>query len=173
MEPDSAFYRRIKGLRAIRSFDPRPLDRADLEAIVDAGRWTGSSKNSQRWAVVVVDDPAQRQRLAACGDYTDPVRSAPVTLALVREEGGNDFDIGRLAQNLMLAASSRGVASCPITLHRSGEAAAVIELPDGKVVRYAVALGYPGPDPTPARRGGRKPASEFVHHNRYGRVSDS
>ena len=46
--------------RSGRSTD-RPLDPADLERILDAGRRSGSSKNRQRWDFIVVQD---RDRLA-------------------------------------------------------------------------------------------------------------
>jgi nitroreductase len=160
-------YRKILRLRAIRSFDGRQVEASDLDAVLEAARWTGSSKNRQAWSFVVVTDSAQRDALAACGDYTEPVRGAPVTIALVQEPSGNDFDIGRLAQNIMLAADSLGMASCPVTLHRNAQAAKVLGIPGEAKVRYAVALGYPGRDPAPARYGGRKPLVELVHRDRY------
>jgi len=163
----SDLYRHILRLRAIRSFRPDPLSADDLTMILEAARWTGSSKNRQSWSFVVVGDPEQKERLAACGDFTDPVRSAPAAIALVKEPGGNDFDTGRVAQNVMLAAAAIGVASCPITLHREGDAAAVLALPEGRHCRYAVALGYPAPTAAPARWGGRKPLSDLVHPDRY------
>ena len=40
-----------------------------LDAILEAGRWTGSSKNRQSWAIIVIQDRDQLDRLAACGDW--------------------------------------------------------------------------------------------------------
>jgi nitroreductase len=77
------------------------------------------------------------------------------------------FDIGRAAQNIMLAAKAVGVASCPITLHRSGQARAFLGAPEGTETRYAVALGYPGADAQPRRFGGRKPMEAVVRHQQY------
>ncbi|HHC08406.1 MAG TPA: nitroreductase [Actinobacteria bacterium] len=161
-------YERILRLRAIRTYRPEPLADEDLVAVLEAARWTGSAKNRQDWAVVVVTDPAQRARLAACGNFTEPIRNAPVTLALVQEPGGYEFDVGRMAQNIMLAADALGIASCPVTLHHDDRAHEVLGLPDGSRCRYAVALGYPAEDAAPARWGGRKPLVELVHHDRYG-----
>ncbi len=161
-------YDDIHGLRAIREYRPDPLRDEDLTAILDGARWTGSSKNNQDWAFIVVDDPEQRERLAGCGSFTKPVKNAPVTIALVQESGGNEFDIGRAAQNLMLSAQAIGVASCPITLHREDKAAIVLGLPPGARCRYAVALGYPADGAGPKHWGGRKPLEDLVHANRYG-----
>jgi nitroreductase len=167
---DTSTYRTIKGLRAVRHYESRPLDPADLAAILEAGRWTGSSKNVQGWIFVVVEQPEARERLATAGDYTDPIRRAAAAVALVKTVAGNDFDIGRAAQNVMLAADARGVASCPITLHHDDVARRVLELTDGQECRYAIALGYPDRAADAAARaqrraagaGGRKPADEVI-----------
>ena len=160
-------YERILGLRAIRQFESRQLSDADLEQILEAARWTGSSKNRQNWAFVVVQDRGQIERLAATGDFSRPMLAAPTTIALVEEPGGYEFDTGRLAQNIMLAADAIGVASCPLTLHRDAEAGAVLELPTGARCRFAIALGYPAEGATAGRMGGRRPLGDLVHSERY------
>jgi len=155
-------YDFITGLRAIRDYRPAPLSNEDLGAILEAGRWTGSSKNRQSWSFIAVTDPVRIQGLAEHGDFTQPVRDSVATIVLVQEPGGNMFDIGRAAQNMMLAAKAVGVASCPITLHRERDAAMYLGVPDGAVARYAISLGYPADDAKPRRFGGRKPAAEVV-----------
>lgn len=160
-------YESILRLRAIRTYRDDVLPGETTTAILEAARWTGSSKNRQNWSFVLVTDPSQRDRLAACGDFTDPVRDAPATIALVQEPEGYEFDTGRLAQNIMLAADALGVASCPITLHRERDAAGVLGLPPGARCRYAVALGYPAASASAAKMGGRKPLDDLVHFDRY------
>ena len=113
-------------------------------------------------------DPERTQRLADHGDFTQPIRDSVATIVLVKEPGGNDFDIGRAAQNMMLAAKAIGVASCPITLHRERAAAAFLGIPEGASARYAVALGYPVDGAQPRRFGGRKPAADVVTLERCG-----
>ncbi|HLF59952.1 MAG TPA: nitroreductase family protein [Acidimicrobiia bacterium] len=160
-------YHSILKLRAIRDFKPDPLAAEDLTAILEAGRWTGSSKNRQDWSFIVITDRDRLQGLAEHGDYTQPVRDSAATIVLVQEPGGNMFDIGRTAQNIMLAARALGVASCPITLHRDAQALRYLGAPDQRVTRYAVALGYPAEGAEPRRYGGRKPADALVHLEQY------
>lgn len=155
-------YDFITGLRAIRDYRSEPLSAEDLDAILEAGRWTGSSKNNQAWSFIAVTDPDRIQGLAAHGDFTQPVRDSAATIVLVQEPGGNMFDIGRAAQNIMLAAKAIGVASCPITLHRDSDAAVFLGVADGAIARYAIALGYPAPDAKPRRFGGRKRADDVI-----------
>lgn len=164
----SETYRRILGLRAIRHYQDRPLEPEDLDRVLEAARWTGSSKNRQNWAVVVIRDRDQMARLAACGDFTRPLRAAPVALVLVEEPQTYEFDTGRMAQNIMLAADALGLASCPITLHRDQDAAGVLAVPPGWRCRYAIALGYPAAEARPARFGGRRPIGELVHRESFG-----
>ena len=160
-------YESILGLRAIRAYRDEALSNEDLGAILEAGRWTGSSKNRQDWSFVAVTDPVRIQELAGHGDYTQPVRDSVATIVLVKEPGGNMFDIGRAAQNMMLAAKAIGVASCPITFQRDKDVAALLGIPEGRVARYGIALGYPSEDARPARRGGRKQAAEVVKVDAY------
>lgn len=164
----SETYDAILSLRAIRLFDDRPVEPDHLDAVLQAARWTGSSKNRQDWSFIVVDDPDQKARLTTAGDFTTPIVNAPAAICLVEEPGGYEFDTGRLAQNIMLAADAVGLASCPITLHRDDEASRILGLPGDRRCRYAVAIGYPAPSSAPARFGGRKPLPELVHRNRYG-----
>ena len=155
-------YDFILGLRAIRQYEDKPLDRGDLEKILEAARWTGSSKNRQDWSFMVFSDREGLHGLAEAGSFTDPLRNAAAAIVLVQEPGGNMFDIGRAAQNIMLSAKAIGVASCPITLHKEEIAREFLQLDDGQVARYAVALGYPGDDAAPAQFGGRKDSERLV-----------
>lgn len=160
-------YDFVMNLRAIRDYRDEPLSNEDLGAILEAGRWTGSSKNRQSWAFIAITDPKRIQQLAEHGDFTQPVRDSAATIVLVQEPGGNAFDIGRAAQNMMLAAKALGVASCPITLHRERDAAEMLGVPEGAVARYAIALGYPSEDAAPRNFGGRKPAARVVKLDSY------
>ena len=166
---DQSDYQRILKLRAVRQYQDRQLSDNDLDSILEAARWTGSSKNTQNWKFVVVQDPEQRARLAAAGTYANPVINAPSAIALVDLSECYEFDIGRAAQNIMLAADAIGVAACPVTLHDGEKAAEVLAIPNGTSVRYAVALGYPLEGP-PARgfgKGGRRPRGEVVSFETY------
>lgn len=160
-------YDFIKGLRAIRDYEPEPLSNDDLGAILEAGRWTGSSKNRQSWTFIAVTDPERIQKLAEHGDFTQPVRDSVATIVLVQEPDGYEFDIGRAAQNMMLAAKAIGVASCPITLHRDQDAAAFLGVPQGATARYAIAMGYPADDAEPRQFGGRKKTADVVKIDSY------
>jgi len=167
VEPSSEVYRAIRSLRVVRNYLPEPLRDEHRLAILEAARWTGSSKNRQDWVFVVVRDRERLDRLAGCGDFTTPLRRAPEAIVPVGLPGSYEWDLGRASQNIMLAAAALGVGSCPVTMHRESCAREVLGVPDDHRSRYAIALGYP--DHAAERRArersplhGRKPLDEVV-----------
>jgi nitroreductase len=175
-EPSPDTYERITGLRVVRVYRPEPIDHAHIEKILEAGRWTGSSKNIQPWAFVVLTDPGDRQRLAECGSFTGPLVGAPLVVVIVRLPAGGDFDMGRVAQNMMQAGAALGIGSCPVTLHREPCARERLNVPDDHGCRFAVAFGYPDLEGERQIRKsirstlprGRKPIAELVHYGHFG-----
>jgi len=174
-EPSLDAYQRITGLRVVRMYQPDPVADAHIDMILQAGRWTGSSKNIQPWAFVVVTDPGDRQRLAECGRFTSPLLGAPLVVVIIRLPGGGDFDMGRAAQNMMEAAAALGIGSCPVTLHREQCAKELLHVPEDHGCRWALAFGYPDLEgESGLRRGirstlpaGRKLLTELVHYGHF------
>lgn len=172
---DRSSYEHVRGLRVVRRYRPDPIDESDITRILEAGRWTGSSKNTQPWEFVTLTDAGDRQRLAECGDFTGPLLGAPLVIVIVRLPGGNDFDMGRAAQNMMLAASALGISSCPVTLHREACARALLHVPENHGCRWSIAFGYPDRAGERELRSGlrrsfptgRKPLAELVHRGRF------
>jgi nitroreductase len=176
MKPSSDTYDAVVGLRVHRNYLSEPIRPEEVDAILEAGRWTGSSKNTQRWVFVVIDEGEGLDALASAGRFTRPVRNAVLAIALAWPPDGNEFDIGRAAQNMMLAAASLGIGSCPITLHDEDRAREVLGLPNGYRCRYAISFGYPDPEAEAAERRdrrslgktGRRPLEEIAFRGRFG-----
>lgn len=158
-------------LRVVRHFLAKPIADEDLQAILGVGRWTGSAKNSQGWQMLVITEPDGLGRLADCGDFTQPIRNAAAVIAPIGLAGSYEWDLGRLSQNLMLAAAARGVGSCPVTLHNAELARSTLELGEGEHCRVVVALGYPDLEREEKARAaspmkGRKPLDDLVSYER-------
>jgi len=173
--PHPHTYDMVLGLRVHRRFLEKPIPDGEVEAILEAARWTGSSKNTQKWAFVVIDQHDGLERLATAGSFTRPIQAAALAIALVWPSDGYEFDIGRVAQNMMLAASSMGIGSCPVTLHDEDRAREVLGVPSDHRCRYVLAFGYPDESAAATERserkaaglGGRKPLSDIVSYGRF------
>ena len=110
----------LRSLRAVRRFSGEPIPDEVLLDILEVARWTGSSKNGQPWKIVVVRDLAILADLSTLGRYAGHLAGARAGAALVMDgtAPGAEFDAGRLAQNVMLAAWGHGVGSCIASLNR-------------------------------------------------------
>lgn len=162
-------YDAIVTKRDTRSYRPDPLEPELLDSVLRAARMAGSAKNAQLTRLVVVTDPATRTDLTSCGDFTSWIDQAPVVVVLTcPSEGGRLFDLGRMAQNLMVAANDAGLASCPVTFQHQDRVRAVLGLPADVEAPHAVTLGHPAPSPDAnPLRAPRLPLDELVHRERW------
>ena len=124
----------IASKRDERRYADRPVAEDDVLRILDAGRLSGSSQNKQLWNFVVVSDTAA---LADAVWAPENVQTAGLVVAIVGDAGM--FDVGRCAQNMMLAAWDRGVVSCPNGIKDAGRAAELV----GGEVKMILSFGYP------------------------------
>jgi nitroreductase len=167
----------INTVRVVRDFADRSLEAEHLERILNAARRTGSSKNRQDWAFIVVRDRDSLRQLAKVGRYSDHLATAPAAIALVRPDARNEhqlrtlmWDLGRAAQNMVLAAWELGIGSVPATVYDLDLASRLLGLPDDQRCDFLLSFGYPA-DPSvltaPKRSGGRVPLDEVVHEERW------
>ena len=166
-------YEAIIAKRDRRDYLDTPIPEDVLRRILQAGRMAGSSSNSQPFRFVVLNDPKSevRKKLGTAGAGTAPLVKAPLSIVVVLKRGSRDFDAGRTAQNMMVAAWADGVVSCPIGLQKDDVSSAALGLPVEFYAAIGVAFGYPAPpDPNAPVRENREriPMEQLVHHERWG-----
>jgi nitroreductase len=175
---DGPVWRTVATKRAIRQFVDRPLDRAHLERILDAGRRAGSSKNLQRWDFIVCTDRAHLVELSHVGPWAGHLARAGAAVALVTPDPRAPgaplsilFDLGQAAANMMLVAAELGIGSVPATVYEHELARQLLDYPADRQCEYLVSFGYPA-DPArlsgAPRPGGRRQLAEIVHWERWG-----
>jgi nitroreductase len=160
----------LRGLRAVREYTPEPISDADIQQILEVGRWTSTGGNRQGHEVVVVRDPELRQKFAEWG--AKPAAPAAAVLLIVTANEQASFDEGRVAERLALAAKAVGLGSCIATLKNDGPELAkqALGIPADRRARSMVTLGHVD---VAARRAlpkaaqARKPIDEFAHWDRY------
>lgn len=164
-------YRATVDKRDQRAFLERPIPDEPLRRILQAGRMTGSSKNREPNRFIVVRDRQCVARLAALGSVAAWLARAPVVIVIVQVQE-HQFDAGRCAQNMMLAAWSEGLGSCPAHLPEA-EVAKILEIPPDVAVNRVIGFGYVDPararpPKSVARR--RLPLAALVHWETYPRT---
>lgn len=161
-------YQAIITKRDTRQYLPDAVGHEALDQVLRAGRMAGSAKNAQVTRIVVVTQEERRHQLAAAGDFTSWIHAAPVILVLVAPvEGGRLFDLGRMAQNLMLAAHALGLATCPVTFHHQDRVREAVGLPEELEGPMGITLGHPGPLDPSRPRAPRIPLEELVHRETW------
>lgn len=162
-------YKAIVTKRDTRSYTKDPISDDALRRILQAGRMAGSSKNQQPVRFVVVRDKEHMAELKNCADFGEPLipAMAAICICVGPESNVGDFDAGRAAQNIMVAAWNDGVASCPLRIHREDCGREVLGMPEGWRIAMVVALGHPDPNVPMSMNRGRKPFEEYVHWERW------
>jgi nitroreductase len=153
----------IASRREVRDYAPTSLPDDVVRRILDAGRLTGSSRNSQQWEFVVVSD---KEALAEAVYMPGNVLGATLVVAIAGS--ARPFDFGRAAQNMMLAAWNDGVGSCPNGVRDADAAERIAGAPVGIVLTF----GYPARPRNPeartpeewSARAKRKPFDEVVRY---------
>ncbi len=127
-ESPRTIVRPLLRARQVREFTDTPPTDAELEAITDVARWTGSSRNTQPWRFVTIRNPETIARLEAVGlPQTRALKTATAAVAIVLRDDparvvSHAYDDGRAAERMLIAAGmlgrpleSRGSArmSCP------------------------------------------------------------
>lgn len=164
----------IRTKRAVRQFQDRPLPEDAVTAILNAGRRSQSSKNSQPWHFIAIRDKAVLKQLSECGEWAGHLAGAALGVALVSSDPTAKFqilfDIGQAAALMQLAAWELGIGSCPATIYQSDRAREILGFPHDLHLRFALSFGYPLEEETitaPPKKGGRRPLEEVVHWDRW------
>ncbi|GLY74181.1 nitroreductase [Actinoallomurus iriomotensis] len=168
---DEPLRAEVGSLRATRWFADAPVPTREIVRVLEAARWTGSARNRQPWRFIVVRDRGLREELSLLGGYAAHLAAAPVAvlLAVDHATGGEDaeFDAGRAAQSLMLAAHGLGLGSCPVSFFpapNAEQAGRLVGVETPWKVRTAIALGHPARAPRgrSAIPAGRLPLDQVV-----------
>jgi nitroreductase len=159
--------------RNVRTYEDRPIPAADLDRILEAGRRTPSSKNTQPWDFVVVTERERLVALAQVWQGAGHIAHSAATIALVTPvtESGPmraEYDLGQATMAMMLVATDLGVGTGHSAVYDQDLAKELLGLPGDQRCAYLIAMGYPADRPlTPIRNPARRPLDEIVHRETW------
>ena len=168
----------LRAVRQIRQYAPGPVPDDVLQRLLEVVRWTGSSKNTQPWHFIVITDPEHLRQISVLRSNINWVAGAPLAIAIVldgADPGSEAYDEGRVTERILIAAHLLGLGAG--TAHFGGDAEQaegkrILGIPADRTARSIVTIGRPtsvrDPRPNP-RPGGRKPLSEIVSYERWGK----
>ncbi|MCC6314133.1 MAG: nitroreductase family protein [Thermomicrobiales bacterium] len=167
----------MRQVRQARKFLAQPVADDLLHEVLEVARWTGSSRNTQPWRLIVVTDRAQLRQIGALRAPIAWVADAPLAIAIVLD-GDNptteSYDEGRLSERVLIAAQLLGLGGGVAWYGDAGQQAQakrVLGIPEERAAHSMIVLGYPETTkdhrPNPAQ-GGRMPLTELVSYARLG-----
>jgi nitroreductase len=164
----------IRTKRAVRRFQDKPLPEESIQAILNAGRRAQSSKNTQPWQFIAITDKKTLKALSGLGNWAGHLAEAALGVVILHPDPSQRFqiffDVGQAAAYMQLAALEQGIGSCLASIYEPDQARQLLGYPDEWYLRFAISFGYPeNPDDLtrPPQKGGRRPASELFHRDRW------
>jgi nitroreductase len=138
-------------VRQAREFVGKKVTRAELEAITEVARWSGSSRNEQPCRFIALRDKDRIREIAEIGlPQTRGLPTASAAVAIIEpdepERGmSRSFDDGRAAERMLIAAHMLGLGG-GISRVRPDVREGInklLRLPANRSVRTIVAFGHP------------------------------
>jgi nitroreductase len=173
----------IKSRRSIRKYEDKMVPEDLLNQVLEAVQWAPSWANTQCWEIIVVKNPATKEKLQETMGKGNPatkaILEAPVILAIcgklktsgyykeqVTTKFGDwfMFDLGIATQSLCLAAHDMGLGTVIVGLFDHDKAARIVGLPEGYELVSLIPLGYPAKISSAPKR---REIVEFAHTEKF------
>lgn len=166
---DMDAYEAIISKRDTRQYTDDPIPDEILRRVLQAGRMAGSAKNEEVNRLIVFRDQDVKDALADAGEFSSWIGTAAAVIGITAPvESLRMFDVGRMAQNIMVAAHAEGLGSCPVTLHHKDQARVVAGLPGDWDMSMVITLGRPVPDaPDSPLKRTRVPLEDLVRYDHW------
>lgn len=169
--------------QSVRAYLDKAVDRAIIEACIEAARLAPSACNSQAWKFIAVDKegPLEEIRKAAAGQGMNSfVKQVPVLIAAVIEApnmasraGGmlkgtafTSMDMGGAVEHICLQAVREGLGTCILGWFDQKRVKSVLGIPKSKKVPLLIAIGYPADEKL--RKKSRKTMESIFQWNSCG-----
>lgn len=155
----------IEKRRSIRNYNDTPVEWEKVGNILRAGQLAPSSGNVQDWKFIAVTDKTKRAALANASLKQHWVAKAPVIIVVYSDpkptqrfyglRGEKLYTIQNCAaaiENMLLAATDQGLASCWIGAFDEEMVSRVLGAPNGVRPQALIPIGYTDEDPEEVRR---------------------
>lgn len=153
---DHAIHELLARRWSPRSFSDRPIEVETLQSLFEAARWAPSSSNAQPWRFIFArkEEGTDYDRMLSClleGNRKWAHR-APVLMLSVAKLTFDDgtpnrhawHDVGLATENLLLQATTMGLAIHPMAGFQVDKARTELKIPSGFEPVAMIAAGYPG-----------------------------
>jgi nitroreductase len=174
----------VRGRRAVRKFQDRPVPESEVEWLLDLARHAPSSMNGQPWHFVIVKSAKSKAALVEIKNRFCPsekqaypadfLLKAPIVILVCVEKSrsfGREIENSVLAaSHIMLGAYSHGLGTVYMSAYMSNEPKLTeairneLEIPAGFTPVSILPLGYPDEIPQAKEL---RPLQEIIHFDHF------
>jgi nitroreductase len=160
-------FEAVRTVLAVRKYLETPVPPEVVRRIVEAGRLTASSGNSQPWHFIVVENRETLRQLGALARTGPYIAQAPLAVVVAIEETKLAVsDTSRAIQSMILTAWSDGVGSNWVGFLGFNELKSLLGIPDALNVLTVLPFGYPAQTLGRGKKQ-RKPLADVAHRERF------
>jgi nitroreductase len=138
-------FEAIRKRHSVRSYLPDEVSSEKLEKMLEAARLAPSAGNIQPWHFIVVSDRQKRKQLSK-GRYAKFLVESPVVLVGCGDKKASPnwhvVDTAIAMQNMVLTATSEGLAACWIGSFNENQVKELLSIPEKFRVIALLAVGY-------------------------------
>jgi nitroreductase len=170
-------FEAIMRRRSVRAYTREEVSEEEVEKLIEVARCAPSAGNIQPWEFVIVTKAETKRRLAEAALHQTFIEEAPVVIVVCANverssrgygsRGANLYclqDTAAATENMFLAATALGLATCWVGAFHEDEAAKVINTPRGVRPVAIIPVGHATEKPTaPPKRSLR----EIVHYETF------
>ena len=175
----------ILARRSVRKYQAKAVEAEKLRALIEAVRMAPSASNTQPWKLILVDDPAIKDRVARATfsktfSFNQFTAEAPVIAVLTVEKHSvltqvvgwlkhRPFylmDIGIAAAQFCLQATDLGLGTCMLGWFDEAEIKKILQVPRAIRIGLVITVGYEAEN-RPVHAKTRKAADGMSSRNKY------
>lgn len=158
----------IKKRTSVREYLDKSIEKEKIEKIVDAGRLAPTGRGEEPWEFVVVTNKEKIKELGNLTDHGKFLAGASVAIVVFCKDAKYYLEDGSAAtENMLLAATSLGVASCWVAGDKKiycSDISRALSVPGTFKLVSMIALGYPKTEPGPRQK---RPLQDVLHWERF------
>lgn len=145
-------YELILKRRTIRKFEQKKIDKKILLDCLNAARLAPSSRNKQPLEYILITKNLDKifNSIKMAGYLKDAAptqneKPMAYIVIILNTKISDDakYDVGLAAENIILTAFEKGIASCPIKSIDINKLMKILNIPENYIIEIIIALGYP------------------------------
>ena len=141
----------IKSRRSVREFTDEDVNDAEIEQILEAGRWAPSGLNNQAWRFIIVRNEETKKALSELTHYGKTILNSAVEIVVFLDNDSmydytkDTQSIGACIQNMLLAIHSIGLGAVWLgeILKNKEKVNELLNAPESYELMAVIAAGKP------------------------------